>query len=122
MHIKKLRKSNGIELNNAIIIFDEAHNVERVCEDSASSEISVLDIASSMNEIAYIVEECRNDVPGDKMNPFTDNDHADGDDEEMSNMPATLSELKDLTGENFILFLKNRFCGQFKLNKKIELI
>jgi regulator of telomere elongation helicase 1 len=36
-----LRKSNNIEMTNAVVIFDEAHNVERVCEDSASAEITM---------------------------------------------------------------------------------
>ena len=33
---------------------------ERVCEDSASAEISVTEIGSAMSEIAYIVEEMKN--------------------------------------------------------------
>jgi Rad3-related DNA helicase len=28
-------------MNNTVVIFDEAHNVERVCEDSASAEITM---------------------------------------------------------------------------------
>ena len=91
-----MRKSNGIEINNSIIIFDEAHNVERVCEDSASSEISVIEIASAMNEIAYILEEFR-DAPDD-ASPFQDNDE-NGPNDQMSNMPASLSELKELTSK-----------------------
>lgn len=90
--------------------------MERVCEDSASSEISVIEIASAMNEIAYILEEFR-DAPDDSS-PFQDNDANlhDGPNDQMSNMPASLSELKDLTSKNFrirkkfylLFFTKNR--------------
>ena len=94
-----MRKSNGIEITNSIIIFDEAHNVERVCEDSASSEISVIEIASAMNEITYILEEFR-DAPEKESDsaPFQDNfGDENSNDDNISNMPASLSELKDLT-------------------------
>ena len=77
-------------MTNAVVIFDEAHNVERVCEDSASAEITMQDlylsntnkcniisifkkkfrteIASAMNELQYLVEEIKN-AP-DEDSPF----------------------------------------------------
>jgi len=78
--------------------------VERVCEDSASCEISVIEIASAMNEITYILEEFR-DAPDKDVEsaPFRDNygNNGAGDensnDDNISNMPASLSELKELT-------------------------
>lgn len=33
----RARKALGVELANSVIILDEAHNVERICEDSASA-------------------------------------------------------------------------------------
>ena len=108
----KLRKSNGIDIANSIIIFDEAHNVERVCEDSASSEISVIEIASAMNEITYILEEFRDASDDQESTPFRDmygkeNLMNDDPNENIPNMPASLSELKELTSKpNFYILIR----------------
>ncbi len=36
-----VRKSIGLDLNDAIIVFDEAHNVETASEDACSVKVSV---------------------------------------------------------------------------------
>lgn len=52
----KARKANGIELANNVIILDEAHNVERMCEDSASLQIRSTDIALCIDEITHVMK------------------------------------------------------------------
>lgn len=52
--IFKLRKSNNIELVNSVIIFDEAHNVEKVCEDSASGKFLHFAIKTSLLTVIRI--------------------------------------------------------------------
>ena len=32
----KLRKMNGVDIQNSIVILDEGHNVENTCEEAAS--------------------------------------------------------------------------------------
>ncbi|CAF0719384.1 unnamed protein product [Brachionus calyciflorus] len=93
---KKLRKSNNIDMNNTVVIFDEAHNVERVCEDSASAELSITDIASAMQEIGFILEEMKN-MPDEESN-FREEDPNDLENigNSLANMPATLEEMKDI--------------------------
>ncbi len=112
---KKLRKSNNIDLTNSIVIFDEAHNVERVCEDSASAEISVTEIGSAMSELGYILEEMKNmpdvdenDENGLCSDPFRDEAYSGRGGDQYGhdkpnidvggNMPATIDELKELLG------------------------
>lgn len=51
----KSRKANGVELLNNIIILDEAHNVEKMCEESASLQIRTTDVALCIDEITYIM-------------------------------------------------------------------
>ncbi|KAL0841701.1 hypothetical protein ABMA28_013973 [Loxostege sticticalis] len=51
----KSRKANGVELMNNIIIFDEAHNVEKMCEESASLQIKSTDIALCIDEITHVM-------------------------------------------------------------------
>lgn len=51
----KSRKANGVELTNNIVILDEAHNVEKMCEESASLQVKSTDIALCIEEITYIM-------------------------------------------------------------------
>lgn len=47
----KIRKANKVELTNTIIILDEAHNVEKMCEESASVQITSSEIALAISDI-----------------------------------------------------------------------
>lgn len=38
----KMRKNQGIELHNNIVLLDEAHNVEKMCEEAASLQVNFL--------------------------------------------------------------------------------
>jgi regulator of telomere elongation helicase 1 len=48
---KQSRKAQNIDVKDAIIIFDEAHNLEGSCGDATSFEISSLDIATAILEV-----------------------------------------------------------------------
>eukprot|EP01041_Mallomonas_annulata_P002372 gene2372-4604_t len=50
-----IRVSLKIEWKNAIVIFDEAHNLERVASDSASISISSADIAQCIKELQQVI-------------------------------------------------------------------
>ncbi|ALC49144.1 CG4078 [Drosophila busckii] len=52
----KARKANKIELNNTIVILDEAHNIEKICEESASVQIRSSDVAMAMEDITHIMK------------------------------------------------------------------
>lgn len=39
-----------------MIILDEAHNVEKVCEDSASIELKSTDIALAIDEVTAVMK------------------------------------------------------------------
>lgn len=41
----KSRRSQGIDLQNNVILLDEAHNVEKTCEEAASLQVSDLYIS-----------------------------------------------------------------------------
>lgn len=51
----KSRKANGVELINNIVFLDEAHNVEKMCEESASLQIRTTDVALCIDEITYVM-------------------------------------------------------------------
>ena len=52
----KLRKMNGVDIQNSIVILDEGHNVENTCEEAASFELSSLDIASCLSDVDAIIK------------------------------------------------------------------
>eukprot|EP00771_Trimastix_marina_P000080 gnl/Trimastix_PCT/1083.p1 GENE.gnl/Trimastix_PCT/1083~~gnl/Trimastix_PCT/1083.p1 ORF type:complete len:1148 (-),score=270.65 gnl/Trimastix_PCT/1083:33-3476(-) len=50
------RRRMGFSLEDAIVIFDEAHNMEHVACDAASFELSTLDLATAIAEIDSCVQ------------------------------------------------------------------
>lgn len=50
------RKGLGLEMRNHIIILDEAHNVEKMCEESASIQLKSSDIALAIEEITAVMK------------------------------------------------------------------
>lgn len=50
----KIRKANKVDLSNTIIILDEAHNVEKMCEESASVQITSSEIGIAMADVDYV--------------------------------------------------------------------
>ncbi|CAD7091451.1 unnamed protein product [Hermetia illucens] len=78
----KARKANKIELNNTVIILDEAHNVEKMCEKSASVQVKSSDIALCIDGLTQA------------MKAFSDSALLDGDDDAP----------KDFTVEDLALF------------------
>uniref|UniRef100_A0A4W6E8L3 Regulator of telomere elongation helicase 1 n=1 Tax=Lates calcarifer TaxID=8187 RepID=A0A4W6E8L3_LATCA len=53
----KSRRAHNIELNGAVVIFDEAHNVEKTCEESTSFDLTPYDIASAINAVDRLLVE-----------------------------------------------------------------
>lgn len=79
----KIRKANKVDLHNTIVILDEAHNVEKMCEESASVQISSSEIAVAIEDVSSIlVPMIENngsmplsvDVGGDEEKDFTVDD------------------------------------------------
>lgn len=53
----KSRRAHGIDLKGTVVIFDEAHNVEKMCEESASFDLTPHDVASGLDVIDQVLEE-----------------------------------------------------------------
>lgn len=49
-----IRYRNQIELNGSIIILDEAHNVEKMCEDCAGTEITTTKISIAKRDLHFV--------------------------------------------------------------------
>lgn len=52
--LKQLLSESKLDLQNAIIIFDEAHNILKTCEEVASVQITTLDIKDCIEEIEQV--------------------------------------------------------------------
>lgn len=48
------RKANKVELHNTIVILDEAHNMEKICEDSVSVQIASSEIAVCIDDVTHV--------------------------------------------------------------------
>ncbi|XP_026942521.1 regulator of telomere elongation helicase 1 isoform X4 [Sagmatias obliquidens] len=53
----KSRRAYGIDLKGAVVVFDEAHNVEKMCEEAASFDLTPHDVASGLDVIDQVLEE-----------------------------------------------------------------
>lgn len=78
----------GIEIKNSIVIFDEAHNVEKVCEESASLEIRSTDLTLCIDEITQVMKAMA-DRP-----PWFDEQHCDFEAEELCNLKQMMLDLE----------------------------
>lgn len=50
----KIRDVCAIDLKNAIVIFDEAHNVEKACEQNACALINTTDLSNANQELNVV--------------------------------------------------------------------
>ncbi|KAJ3657367.1 hypothetical protein Zmor_009176 [Zophobas morio] len=58
----KTRKALGLELANNVVILDEGHNIEKVCEESASIQIKSTDITLCIDEVTAVMKALSEDV------------------------------------------------------------
>ncbi|XP_020278263.1 regulator of telomere elongation helicase 1 homolog isoform X2 [Pseudomyrmex gracilis] len=98
----KTRKSQGIDLQNTVVLLDEAHNVEKVCEEAASLQISSTDVAMCIDEITAVMQDITKDE--DLQNDFLSENTAQ----------------KDFTAEDLCI-LKAMFLELEKAIDSIEL-
>ena len=58
-----IRKSLDIDFSGSVVIFDEAHNVQKLCEEASSFSISAQDLALALKDIDDAVEMLKNPEP-----------------------------------------------------------
>lgn len=57
---RRILKNFDINLSNSVVIFDEAHNIEKVCEESASINFTCIDIKNCINDITHAIKNNNN--------------------------------------------------------------
>lgn len=62
-----IRRSMSIEMDNAVFIFDEAHNIEDVCRESGSLEVS-LEVVNDM--VAALTRACKHNMRPEVYDPL----------------------------------------------------
>ncbi|XP_040918142.1 regulator of telomere elongation helicase 1-like [Toxotes jaculatrix] len=64
----KSRRAHNIELNGAVVIFDEAHNVEKTCEEVTSFDLTPYDVASAITAVdRLLVDQAKQVSHGDSV-------------------------------------------------------
>uniref|UniRef100_A0A8C1WR91 Regulator of telomere elongation helicase 1 n=1 Tax=Cyprinus carpio TaxID=7962 RepID=A0A8C1WR91_CYPCA len=67
----KSRRAHNIELKGAVVIFDEAHNVEKMCEESTSFDLTPYDLISAIEAVDRLLREQASDISkADSKNIF----------------------------------------------------
>ncbi|XP_025057486.1 regulator of telomere elongation helicase 1 isoform X3 [Alligator sinensis] len=64
----KTRRSHNLDLRGTVVILDEAHNVEKLCEESSSFDLTPYDLASAMDAINLVLEEQAKVVQQNEIN------------------------------------------------------
>ncbi|NXM36424.1 RTEL1 helicase, partial [Oxyruncus cristatus] len=64
----KSRKAHNLDLKGTVVILDEAHNVEKLCEEASSFDLTPCDLASAMDVINVILEEQAKVVQQNEIN------------------------------------------------------
>ncbi|CAB3360227.1 Hypothetical predicted protein [Cloeon dipterum] len=54
------KKAQNIQLDNSVIILDEAHNVEKICEEAGSLQFRSTDVALCISEITKVMKDLVN--------------------------------------------------------------
>ena len=78
----KSRQAHSIDLSNTIVLLDEAHNVEKICEDSASFELRAFDLACAQRDLDNCIGILRE---GEKL-------HIEGEDDKTMAGPSLTPE------------------------------
>ncbi|NXE12077.1 RTEL1 helicase, partial [Lophotis ruficrista] len=64
----KSRRAHNLDLKGTVVILDEAHNVEKLCEESSSFDLTPYDLASAMDAINLVLEEQAKVVQQNEIN------------------------------------------------------
>ncbi|XP_012148049.2 regulator of telomere elongation helicase 1 [Megachile rotundata] len=97
----KSRRSQGIDLQNCVVLLDEAHNIEKICEEAASLQICSTDIAMCIEELSVVMEDMAKEMT--EQNDF---------------LTETTNVQKDFTADDLCI-LKSMFL---ELEKAIDAI
>ncbi|NXE57182.1 RTEL1 helicase, partial [Casuarius casuarius] len=64
----KSRRAHNLDLKGTVVILDEAHNVEKLCEESSSFDLTPYDLASAMDAVNVVLEEQAKIVQQNEIN------------------------------------------------------
>ncbi|KAI6073986.1 Regulator of telomere elongation helicase 1 isoform X1 [Aix galericulata] len=64
----KSRRAHNLDLKGTVVILDEAHNVEKLCEESSSFDLTAYDLASAIDTLNILLEEQAKTVQQKEVN------------------------------------------------------
>ncbi|XP_063003371.1 regulator of telomere elongation helicase 1 [Elgaria multicarinata webbii] len=72
----KSRRAHNLDLKGTVVILDEAHNVEKMCEELASFDLTPYDLASAVDAINVVLEEQAQQVQRNETSSEFNLEHA----------------------------------------------
>ncbi|KAL4236900.1 Regulator of telomere elongation helicase 1 [Mactra antiquata] len=91
----KSRKAHGIEISGNIVIFDEAHNLEKICEDSSSFDMKPGDLATAIEEVNRLMEKMLQSESGTDIDESQANVGPDFELSDLLKLKAILIDLEE---------------------------
>lgn len=118
-----LRRIQGIDLKNCVVIFDEGHNIEQNCEDCASSELRSLTLEICIKEIDNQLTKNNNSAGpvaefkrGDVITSDSLQSSLATNDKDEAEIPE-LSAIDLLNGKNLLTQLKDALFQHLEVTK-----
>jgi Rad3-related DNA helicase len=117
-HIRSTLSTN-LQLHNSVLVFDEAHNLEGVCGDSASFDLSAVTLAQAISEIQRCVVQLLDPLrTGADAGLLALSDGAGGaagaggaEAEELAKLKLILLELEQVSVQPFVVLV---YCALMK--------
>ena len=76
----RTRKALNIDLQRDVLIFDEAHNIDKICAEAASFNLTTVELAGAARELDRCIDGARNQAGGDADAIDGGGRHTDDDD------------------------------------------
>ncbi len=91
-----IRSTLKIDWNNSIVIFDEAHNLEKVASDAASFKLTSTELAECINELQKVLTALKEDNLIQSISQKMDKDSGDKDRTPKPKLENVIGVLKSL--------------------------
>lgn len=113
-----MRSKIQVNWNNAVVIFDEAHNVEKVAADSASCSLTSTEIAQCIEELQNVIRILRNKFPESIVSKDTEKNGESSNNTTLptdKSLPSNIPSYKDIAAILKSLFNMEKYIDEIPL-------
>jgi Rad3-related DNA helicase len=112
-----IRKTLKLNFDNSIVIFDEAHNLERVAADSASFSMTTTDIASCIQELQQVLRILKE---AESINATNNNNNNNNNNSSSSSATDNMHIVIDTNNKPDLAITVKLLKSMFELEQQID--